>query len=358
MTGPSILALVTDAFGGRGGIAQYNRDLLTALADGRSIEVLPRHAPDPVGVLPNGLHQRRALFRRLPYMVAAFECALRVRPQVIFSGHLFMAPVAAVLARVTGAYLIIQLHGIEAWKRPSRVYRAALEMAELVLCVSRDTRARLLSWSTISPERVIVLPNTVGDAFRPGNRQSARARFGLSDQRVVLSVGRLDSRERYKGYDQLLVALSELIAKDPKLLYLIAGDGDDRSRLAAVAAEAGVTDHVWFLGSVPSDALPDLYRAADVFALPSTGEGFGIVFLEATACGTRAIGLAAAGSKDALCDGQLGTLAELDDLAETLARALSAPSTDAETLCSEVQERFGRDRFSKRALAVFDRFAA
>ena len=72
-----------------------------------------------------------------------------------------MAPLAALIAKLKGAKLIIQAHGIEAWPRPSRLQRAALETADLVLCVSRYTRARILDWAAIAPERVLVLPNTV-----------------------------------------------------------------------------------------------------------------------------------------------------------------------------------------------------
>src|SRR5690606_18991980 len=115
-------------------------------------------------------------------------------------------------------------------------------------------------------------------------------------QAVIVSVGRLDRRERYKGQDRVIAALPELAAAGLDPLYLVAGSGDDQPRLEALAAAGGVAHRTRFLGKVPAADLPDLYRAADVFALPSTGEGFGIVFLEAMACGAPAVGLAAGGA--------------------------------------------------------------
>ena len=139
---PTLLALATDAFGGRGGIAQYNRDFLGALAESgalSSMMVLPRQAPD-LFVLPERIEQTRARPGRIGYSVAALRTALLRPVDLIFCGHLFMAPLAALIARLKRAKLIVQTHGIEAWSRPSKAQRLALEEADLVLCVSRHTR--------------------------------------------------------------------------------------------------------------------------------------------------------------------------------------------------------------------------
>lgn len=292
--------MVTDAWGGRGGIAQYNRDFLGAIAPAAEVRVLPRHAPDPVADLPAGASQAPPRPGRWRYAVAAILEAWRRPPDVVFCGHLYMAPLAALIAQLWRARLMVQTHGIEAWPRPSRWVRWATERADLVLAVSRYTRAQLLSWAAIEPDRVAVLPNTVSERFTPGDRAAARRRFALGDQRVLLTVGRLAASERYKGQDRVIETLPSLVEAGHDVLYLIAGDGDDRSRLEMLACSAGVGDRVRFLGAVDAEALPDLYRAADVFVMPSTGEGFGIAYLEAMACGTPAVGLAIKGDRDAL----------------------------------------------------------
>jgi phosphatidylinositol alpha-1,6-mannosyltransferase len=339
-----MLALVGDAYGAGGGIAQYNRDAFDALAGVHQIRILPRGGAIGAAT-PMGVSQDKPIFDQATYAARALAVAFRWKPQAIFCGHLFMAPLAQMLSAVTGARLIIQLHGIEAWRRPTPAIRRAVAAADLVLCVSRDTRARLLSWSPLDPDLAVVLANTVGEAFTPGDRAAARARFGLADQKVILSVGRLDKREAYKGQDRVIDALRNLDA-----VYLIAGDGDDLPRLQAHAAIAGVTDRVRFLGRVAESDLPDLYRAADVFALPSTGEGFGIVYLEAMACGTPAVGLAAGGAPDALGDGDLGMVVSEADFPAALAELLSKPADSS--LAASVRARFGRDVFQSRLRAV------
>ena len=117
---------------------------------------------------------------------------------------------------------------------------------------------------------------------------------------VLLTVGRLAATERYKGQDHVIAALSQLQAIESRdLIYLIAGEGDDRARLESLVAQHGVLDKVRFLGAIDNQALPDLYRAADLFVMPSTGEGFGISFVESMACGTPAFGLRDGGARDA-----------------------------------------------------------
>src|SRR5262249_11371606 len=148
---------------------------------------------------------------RVSYSASALTFALLHAVDVIFCGHLYMAPLAARLARLKGAKLVVQTHGIEAWDRPSVAQREALEGADLVLSVSRYTRSRVLNWATIPPERVAVIPNTVGSEFSPGVSSLHKA-WNLEGKRVLLTVGRLDSRERYKGQDRVIATLPKLLA--------------------------------------------------------------------------------------------------------------------------------------------------
>jgi phosphatidylinositol alpha-1,6-mannosyltransferase len=351
-----VLALVTDAFGGRGGIAQYNRDFLSTLAASTrsSITVLPRLAPDPP-TTPELIDQMRAQKARLPYSIKALLMALFRPLDVVFCGHLFMAPLAALIARLKGAKLIVQTHGIEAWPRPSRPRRAALEKANLVLCVSRYTRAALLTWASIAPERVLVLPNTVRDDFSPGDGSALRMALGLQSKRVLLTVGRLDGGQHYKGHDRVISSLSQLVAEGHDVVYAVVGEGSDRKRLETLSSKAGIADRVRFLGALDHQRLIEAYRMADVFVMPSVGEGFGIVYLEAMASGTPAIGLDAAGARDALADGELGTLVSEAKLPSALAHLLATPKQDARALATATRARFGRNSFAAGAHAAFNR---
>jgi phosphatidyl-myo-inositol dimannoside synthase len=354
---PTMLALVTDAFGGRGGIAQYNRDFLGALAETgavSSITVLPRQAPD-LFVLPERIEQTPARPGWIVYSVAALRTMLFRPIDLVFCGHLFMAPLAALITRLKGAKLIVQTHGIEVWRRPSRSQRAAIEAADLVLCVSRHTRSAVLSWAAIAPERVLVVPDTVREAFTPGDGSTQRTALKLNGKRVLLTVGRMDPRERYKGHDRVILAISNLVAKGHDICYLVVGEGADRIRLEAVAHDAGVSDRVRFLGQVGLQTLVEIYRMADLFVMPSTGEGFGVAFLEAMASGTPALGLGVAGATDALADGRLGTVVAEDELPDAIDRALAGARPEPAALAREVRALFGRERFAQGTRIALDR---
>lgn len=347
----NILSLVTDAFGGYGGIAQYNQDFIGALASlngAGAIHVLSRLAPDPPSDLPDHTRQYPAVRNKFAYSLAAVGLAAKIRPDIVFCGHLYHGPLAARVARLHGARLISQLHGTEIWPPLKPAHLAPLVRSDLVLCVSADTRDRYLTKGGNESDNAAVVHNTVGDQFQPGDREAARARFGLGDATAILTVARIDKVDRYKGHDRIIDALAGLRAGGRDVVYLIAGVGDDQPRLEDRARSHGVSEHVRFLGKVPHDALPDLYRAADLFAMPSTGEGFGIAFIEAMACGTPAIGLAVAGAVDALAEGELGWCVSETDFPGALTQALAADRPDPARLHAAVQDRFGAQAFRAR----------
>lgn len=351
---PRLLALVTDGYAGHGGIAQYNRDLLSALAESWSVQVLPRY-DESVARVPDRVVQHPARRGRIGYAAAALWLGQQVQPQVVFAGHVQFSALARWVARRSGARLVIQAHGIDVWSAPRAWDRAAVEAADLILTVSRDTRRRVLSWSAQVPERVRVLPNTVRPLFAPGDRQAARQRYAPDAERVIVTVGRLSPEERYKGHDRVIASLPGLQRRWPGVRYLIAGRGSDRERLAALATELGVAAAVRFV-DVPDPAdLATLYRAADVMALPSTGEGFGIAFVEALRCGTPVLGLGVAGAADPLTlypDG----IATAETVEAVLTRLLATP-VSALPLAA-LERRFGRTTFSTRAAALFDALIA
>ena len=155
----------------------------------------------------------------------------------------------------------------------------------------------------------------------------------------------MNSREAYKGHDRVINAMPGLVAQGYDVLYAILGEGDDRARLEKLAENAGVSDRVKFMGAVDRETLVEAYRDADLFVMPSTGEGFGIAYLEAMACGTPALGLAVAGACDALADGELGIVASQETLAEGISNALNT-SRDSKLLADTVQARFGQSAFA------------
>jgi len=329
-----VLALVTDAFGGCGGIARYNKDLLSALAASAGVETitaLPRIAPEDPGQLPAKVRQLRPILHPLAYSIAALREAVRVpKDLVIFCGHILMAPLGAALSLRTGAPMWLQVHGLEAWPQPRRRVRWAAERASLITSVSRFTRAQMIAnWWSGDPVRIRILPNTVCGAFQPGPKPpDLVSRYGLSGKKVLLTVSRVSVADRYKGHERILAALPRIRAMHPEAVYLIVGDGDDLPRLRHIADELGLRDDVHFTGRVPDSALPDHFRAADVFIMPSMEEGFGIVFLEAAASGLHVIGGRLDGSWDALREGVIGDAIDpnrQEEIVMAVCQALDAP---------------------------------
>jgi len=215
-----------------------------------------------------------------------------------------------------------------------------------------------------------VPPGVDLDRFRPlagEEREQARTAFGLpAEGRVVLGLSRLVHR---KGFDVLIAASTRLARDRPDLVVAIAGTGRDERRLRRLAA--GSAAPVRFLGRVPDETLPQLVAAADVFAVPCRSrwggleqEGFGIVFLEAAACGVPEVAGASGGSAEAVVDGETGVVVRRPHDAAGVAAAL-APLLDDPDLRLRLgraarrraEERFGYDRLAgvlDRALAPLE----
>ena len=361
--GLNVLALVTEAFGGFGGIAQYNRDFLHALADSAAVErivALPRSAETNDGDRPEKIDQRSPLRGRLAYSANALARAYRDGPfDLVFCGHLYHAPLAVGVGRLIGARVWLQAHGFETWDAPSRLLRRSVDRVDLITTVSRYTRQRTLQWANLDPESVRVLPNTVRPRFSRGQRDAAvLEKFGLSGAKIVLTVSRIDKGDFYKGHDKVIAAIAEVRRAEPKAVYVIVGDGDGRDALEAHAAESGLLgDAVRFLGRLSDDDLLAFYRSSDVFIMPSTKEGFGIVFVEAAAAGLPVIAGDRDGSVDALADGALGRL--IDPLShEAIVAALVETLRGAPAPASVDVDRFAYAHFAGHVDALARMFAA
>lgn len=245
--------------------------------------------------------------------------------EAVLTGIWYPDGLVAALADVRP--FVVLAHGLELlrtqsrWRRPiwHALRRWVLERADLVIANSDYTLDLVRE---VAPRAVaMALPLAVDERrFLPGDRDAARRRWNLGpDQRVLLTVSRLS---RYKAHDVILQALAALPAEiRRRFVYLVAGQGAARAWFEAEARRLGVAELVRWLGYVPEQDLPDLYRAADLFALCTREsrahaevEGFGLVFLEAQACATPAVGTRCGGIPSAIEHGNGGWLIEPDDV--------------------------------------------
>ena len=326
-----LLCLVTDAFGGRGGIAKVNRDLLASLCelDGPTeITAVPRVVLDEPGAMPVGLRYRAEYAHgKRAYVRGVLATAGAGRLDGVVCGHLHLLPLAWYVARRHRVPLLLIVHGIEAWRRPRNPFtRFVAGRVDAVVAVSDFTRRRFLAWSRLPADRARVIPNSVDVArFLPGGKsETLLRRYGLEGRTVLLTVGRLAGAERSKGFDEIIELLPKLARRIPGLSYLVVGEGLDQRRLEEKAARLGVADRVVFAGYVDEREKAEHYRLADAFVMPSRGEGFGIVHLEALACGIPVIASSADGSSEAVLGGEMGEVVDPADPAQLEAAILRA----------------------------------
>jgi asparagine synthase (glutamine-hydrolysing) len=353
-----VLALVSDAFGGSGGIAQFNRDLLSSIArmpECAEVVATPRVMSADPGPIPPRITFVTKGVRSKPRFVAAVAAeALRGRIDLVLVGHINLAPLGMLIARLRRVPSLLLIFGVDAWT-PHRnpLVRACVSQATAVASISELTWRRFAEWSGVEASKLRLLPPCVDPRrFGPGPKSAELVdRFGLAQRTVIMTLGRLCSEERYKGFDDVMEALPRVAKSVPNISYLICGDGPDRRRLEAKARTLNVHDRVVFTGFVPEEEKADYYRLADGYVMPSRGEGFGIVFLEALACGIPVMGSRLDGSQEALLGGRLGRLVEPSDPGDVHAGILEVLGCERGRVPSALNH-YSDEAFKRRASAI------
>lgn len=286
--------------------------------------------------------------RRVPgtgdtFFAAAARELARLAPDTVSFHSQWPSAGAAQLLRAAGrtGKVFVAAHGRELLLRPwqsSRVAQGAYDAARAkaltnadgVFPVSRYTAELVRSLGVLLPN-VHVEPNgTDPDRFTPGDATHLRRRCGLGDAVVFLSVARLVPR---KGVDRALQAFAQVAIRVSNSHFVVVGEGPEYERLRAQTRRMKLEARVSFMGGVDLDGLIDWYRAADVFVLPARSEppdveGFGIVYLEASACGLPVIGPDEGGPLDAIIEDVTGFVVpplDVDALAGAMIRLAEDP---------------------------------
>lgn len=355
----NVLVITTDAYGSHGGIGLYNRDLIDAIADcpavSRAIVVPRRVQYAPEAIPEKVLFMDSAAASKSAFLRVAATVAACTPIDLVICGHINLLPVAVAVATLKRARVVLMAYGIDVWRPVSRLSRGLLGRVAAVWSISAVTRERMEAWAHLG-SRYAILPNAI-HTDRYGiapSRPDLIARYRLDGRKVVLSLGRLASSERYKGFDEMLDELPHLIREEPRLVYVIGGDGDDLERLKAKARNLGLEDAVVFTGFVEEAEKADFYRLADAFVLAGRGEGFGFVLLEAMACGVPVVASVRDGSLEAVRGGRLGAAVDPDD-GEALAAAVLAAMRQPKRV-PEGLEYFSFAAFRERLYAELDRF--
>jgi glycosyltransferase involved in cell wall biosynthesis len=284
--------------------------------------------PDAPGEYPRALDYRtETVGGKGAYLQAVARHVWRKGYDGVICGHIHLLPIAWLAARRAGVPLLLVVHGIEA-RDPSDKWLAnqLVPTVDAFVSVSDHTKRQVVQWAGIDLEKGHVVPNCI-DRSRFGLGEAPaylKDRYGLHDRTVMLTLGRMPVQEKRKGHDEVLEVLPDLAEEVPDLTYLVCGDGADRARLEAKAERLDVADRTIFAGYIPEEEKVDHYRVADVFAMPGRTEGFGIVYLEAMACGVPVVASSADASREAVRDGKLGTVVDPDDPEDVKAGILAA----------------------------------
>jgi len=298
------LVLVTDAYGGRGGIALYCRNLLRALCEYPGMErvvAVPRKIVYELEEMPANLRYcSEAAGNNITFLLACFRVVLSERRfDLLICGHIHLLPVARLLGIVYGCSVIPVIYGVESWApTPHRSVNFFCRKLKSFISIRRLTAKRLMDWAKTPNACYYYLPNCIDDS-QYGIRERRNdliERYNIRGKTVIMTAGRLDAGlDLNKGFDEILEVLPELLRRIPELTYLVMGDGEDRARLERKATQLGVSRAVIFTGYVSDAEKADHYRLADVFAMPGRNPAFDrypfrFVFLEALTCGVPVVG--------------------------------------------------------------------
>lgn len=348
---------MTDAYGGTGGIALYNRDVLEAMCEDvtvKSVICVPRVIAAPMQPMPEKLLFDTAAANGTFAYVKALLRHLRgdTKFDLIYCAHVNLIPLARIAGLIARVPWVLCIYGTEAWSPPARLLsRQWAAKAHRVLSISQITLERFRSWCPVANDKCNIVPNALHlDRYPPLPKDLALVeRYGLSGRKVIMTLGRLDPIELAKGFDRVVRVLPDLLRDIPNITYLIVGSGGDRPRLEALANSLGVGDAVVFTGFVSEADKPKLYAIADAYVMPSTGEGFGFVFLEAIASGLPVIASSIDGGREALLGGELGWLVDPSDPIQIRTAIIEALATH-----KSVPQKLAYFSFQQFQLRVLD----
>ncbi|MGI8770891.1 MAG: glycosyltransferase family 4 protein [Acidobacteriaceae bacterium] len=323
-----------------GGSRVYYHNLYSRLAlrYGYDVSILTSHTPgdrefdrQPDAARLQIVRYGRALddwkYKRLP-AVAAQLCRsglalARISPVAFHCGDLIpQAFNAMMLHKLTGRPYLVYVHGDEISQTNQRRYQprvrdAIYRNAAALIAANPYALAQLRDLLGSTDRCHLLTPGVDFRYFYAGSPTASLCeRFGSARRPVLLTAARLVKK---KGHASLLRALVRVVEEFPTLLYLVAGDGPERQRLEASVQALALQNHVVFLGDVPHEALGEYYRFADMFVMPNRidqggdVESFGMVFIEANACGKPVIGGRSGGTSAAVAEGTTGLLCQPND---------------------------------------------
>jgi len=337
-----LLFLTLSVFSETGGIQKVCRTMSSALAEltVNENELLVLSLCDHTKDLDNRYLKTSSFkgFRYNKLWFTLFAIQKSFGATKILLSHVNLIPIVFFIKLIKpGTQIILLIHGTEVWRAMPFWKSLFLRNRVCIWSVSHFTAQQAARRHGIALQDIDVLHNCL-DPFFPvpvnfSKPPELLKKYKLTaKQPVLLLITRISRHEREKGYDQLIKCLPELLKEFPDLCYLMAGktDHEERRRLEDLLKKNNLQNHVKLLGFIPEEDLISHYLLADIFILTSKKEGFGLVIIEAAACGRKIICGDQDGSKEAILDGKLGEIINPDSSAQlqsTIRQLLKAKSS-------------------------------
>ncbi len=295
-----------------GGIKKYNKDFLEALElAGAEVFFIERK----IG----------SFWQKACFIFKVFLGEIKHRPDLIICTHINFLPLCLFLRKIFGTPYTVNLYGIDALDIKSGFRLKAVVEAEMVVIISGYIKNKILEQLPEIEEKIFYLPSAVdgGIFFIKESPEYLKERYNFGSDPIIVTIARLNPNE-FKGYYKVAEAMPYVLKEIPNAKYLVVGSGEDR-RLSSLFENPIIKNSVILAGPAGDGELADFYNLADVFVMPSKIEGFGIVFIEALACGRPVIASDGYGCREGLLNGELGLLVNPDnpeDIAEAIIKIL------------------------------------
>jgi len=362
----NVLLLITGDYTIGGGIAAVNRLMVKALADWNRgacrMTILALHEPvgakpDPFYLKPNQGVRKTFGGNTLAFAMEAWRCALSKRYDLILADMVGIASALTPLTVIGLHFYVVWCHGLEVSEKDLSLRRRwALIHAQKLLANSPTTYQNVLkrfpsvniSLCELALDPKIVIQPIRSKVIDSVQLTSVSGVEKVVRRRVILCVGRMWSDQCHKGQDALIKAMPKIRTNCPDAQLILAGGGDWRDELAALAATLNVADFVFIPGFVPEEMLSRLYSCCRAFVMPSKGEGFGLVYLEAMNWSKPCVGGRLDAARDVIVDHETGFLLDEphnpDQIANAVIQLLSNPEL------SEKMGRAGKKRLEQKYL--------
>jgi phosphatidyl-myo-inositol dimannoside synthase len=336
------ILIFTNNYNTIGGVQQYTKNFIKALGElNQDFKIV--------------LLKKSNLFYKFLFVIESFFKLIFYKPDLILCNHINFTPLALFYKKIFNTPYGFIAYGIDVWHLKDY---SGLTNSNFIVSLSQYTKNKILENNKNLKTNIFVINPAIDiEKFKPQDiKTEVLSKYKLpSNKKIILTICRLTKSEKYKGYDKVIQALPKILEKFPNIIYTLIGDGDDVEDVKKIIEELNLKGKVYLLGAIKNDFIPEILNVADLFVMPSKGEGFGIVFIEALACSVPVIAGNKDASKEALLNGELGILVDpdnVDEIAEAIIKVLKGEAPkhlyDKNYLRQKVIENFSFEVFKNR----------